>query len=107
MTFHERKQKRKEYYENNVKGWELRPCSACNGSGYYDHNDSPECGSCDGSGKERYNPLNEEKQMIHWITQHGPESWTKRWWESYKKLERGKEFLKTEKGQKIEEMFHS
>lgn len=62
MTFYERKQARKEYYESQVKGWKLRPCSACNGSGYYDHNDSPECGACDGSGKERYNPLKKNEK---------------------------------------------
>jgi hypothetical protein len=26
-------------------------CVACNGSGYYDHNGSPPCGGCDGSGR--------------------------------------------------------
>jgi hypothetical protein len=43
----------KDYFENQY-GWKLRPCTACNGSGYYDHNGSPDCGSCDGTGKERY-----------------------------------------------------
>ena len=27
-------------------------CTACNGSGYYDHNGSPKCSSCNGTGKE-------------------------------------------------------
>ena len=27
-------------------------CIACNGSGHYDHNGSPPCGACDGTGKE-------------------------------------------------------
>ena len=26
-------------------------CLACNGSGYYDHNGSPPCWSCEGTGK--------------------------------------------------------
>ena len=26
-------------------------CSACSGSGYYDHNGSPPCGACNGTGK--------------------------------------------------------
>jgi hypothetical protein len=56
MTFQERKQKRMEHFENNVKGWKMRPCTACNGSGRYDHNGSPKCGACNGSGKERYKP---------------------------------------------------
>lgn len=51
-----RKEARKRYYERFIKGWKLRPCRACNGSGYYDHNGSPPCQGCDppGSGKERY-----------------------------------------------------
>ena len=53
-TWHERKKKRKEYFEKNVKGWKLRPCIACNGSGKYDHNGSPKCGACNGTGKERF-----------------------------------------------------
>ena len=107
MTFHERKQARREYYENYIKGWKLRPCSARNGSGKYDHNGSPDCGSCDGSGKERYSPAGEERAMIRHIELNGPENWTQLWWESYKKLERGKAYFNTEEGQKIEEMFHS
>jgi hypothetical protein len=29
-----------------------RTCTACNGSGHYDRDDSPTCGACDGSGVE-------------------------------------------------------
>jgi len=54
--FHKRKQERKDYYEKNIKGWKLRDCIACNGSGFYDHNDSPSCSACNGTGKERYKP---------------------------------------------------
>lgn len=56
MNFHERKKERTEYYERFVKGWKLRPCTACAGSGYYDSHGSPPCGACDGTGKERYKP---------------------------------------------------
>jgi DnaJ-class molecular chaperone len=56
MDFQERKQKRIEHNEKNVKGWKQRACIACNGSGYYDHNGSPKCGSCNGTGKEMYKP---------------------------------------------------
>jgi DnaJ-class molecular chaperone len=56
FTFNERKEKRKSYYEEYVKGWKKRDCLACNGSGHYDHNGSPECRSCEGTGKERYKP---------------------------------------------------
>jgi DnaJ-class molecular chaperone len=56
MTFQERKQERIEYYKRFVEGWKKRPCTACNGSGRYDHNDSPKCGACNGTGKERYKP---------------------------------------------------
>ena len=38
MDFKERKQKRIEHFEKYVKGWKQRPCTACNGSGYYDNN---------------------------------------------------------------------
>jgi DnaJ-class molecular chaperone len=55
-TFLQRKQARKEYYEKYVKGWKLRICTACNGSGHYDNTGSPPCGACDGTGKERYKP---------------------------------------------------
>jgi DnaJ-class molecular chaperone len=56
MSFHERKKERKEYYEKYIKGWKLRNCTACNGSGYYDSHNSPSCGACDGTGKERLKP---------------------------------------------------
>jgi hypothetical protein len=55
-TFHERKAARVEYFNRFVKGWKLRPCTACNGSGYYDHSGSPDCAACNGTGKERYKP---------------------------------------------------
>ena len=53
-SFHERKAARTAYRMKYIHGWKLRPCSACNGSGHYDHNGSPACGACDGTGKERY-----------------------------------------------------
>ena len=56
MDFKDRKQERTDYFEKNIKGWKLRLCSACNGSGFYDHNGSPKCGACEGTGKERYKP---------------------------------------------------
>ena len=55
-SFIERKEQRKDYYEKWVKGWKLRRYTACNGSGHYDHNGSPPCSACDGTGKERYLP---------------------------------------------------
>lgn len=66
MNFRERKQKRTENYEKNIKGWKLRPCTACNGTGYYDHNGSPKCGACRGTGLERYRPgLIEKLQKLN------------------------------------------
>lgn len=32
------------------------PCTACNGSGHYDHDGSPTCTSCAGTGKQRAKP---------------------------------------------------
>ncbi len=55
-SFHARKAERRRHYEQNVFGWKLRTCTACNGSGRYDNNGSPRCGCCNGSGKERYKP---------------------------------------------------
>lgn len=54
MTFHERKKDRTEFYNRFIKGWRLKECTACNGSGLYDNTGSPFCGNCGGSGKERY-----------------------------------------------------
>jgi len=51
--YHERKRLRTKHFEENVKGKKLESCTACNGSGYYDHNGSPKCSSCNGTGKER------------------------------------------------------
>ena len=34
-------------------GKKLVTCTACNGSGRYDHNGAPKCGSCNGTGKVR------------------------------------------------------
>lgn len=30
-----------------------KKCVACNGSGYYDTTNSPTCGACNGTGKEK------------------------------------------------------
>lgn len=50
------KQRRREHYEQHIAGWKKRVCTACSGSGRYDHNGSPKCGACNGTGKERYKP---------------------------------------------------
>lgn len=104
-TFHERKKERKEHYEKWVKEWKQRPCGACNGSGYYDHDNSPPCGACDGTGKETYNPIHEEQKMIDYILKNGKEIWTNKWWKEYKETPRGLEFMETEDGKKIDELF--
>lgn len=56
QSFAERKEARRKHFEENVKGWRLRDCTACNGSGRYDSFRSPKCGGCNGTGKERYKP---------------------------------------------------
>jgi DnaJ-class molecular chaperone len=55
--YHTKKQERTEYYKKYVYGWKQRPCVACNGSGIYDHNGSPKCGACNGTGKVRYKSI--------------------------------------------------
>jgi len=52
-NYYERKQERKEYYEKYVYKKKLVICIACNGSGHYDHNGSPKCSACNGTGKVR------------------------------------------------------
>lgn len=44
-------QRRQRYLEQHGK--KLVKCGACAGGGYYDHDGSPPCGSCNGTGKER------------------------------------------------------
>jgi DnaJ-class molecular chaperone len=61
-TYQERKKARREHYAKFVHGWKQIPCSACSGSGRYDHNGSPPCGACDGTGKERVSP----QQYAEW-----------------------------------------
>lgn len=56
LTFKQRKELRTKNYFQNIHGWKLRNCSACNGSGIYDNNGTPPCAACDGTGKERYKP---------------------------------------------------
>jgi len=53
MNFKARKESRtKLYFSSHYKN-KLVLCSSCNGSGYYDHNGSPKCGACEGTGKVR------------------------------------------------------
>ncbi|TYO65477.1 hypothetical protein FXV83_16205 [Bradyrhizobium hipponense] len=56
MDYHERKALRRQHFEQNVKGWKLVKCSACNGSGYYDNDGSPPCSACNGRGKVATRP---------------------------------------------------
>lgn len=64
-----RKAQRTEHFNRFVKGWRLRTCGACNGSGRYDHNRSPKCGCCDGTGKERVSPR-ERLSSAHYEGMH-------------------------------------
>ena len=60
MDFHERKRLRKEHFEQFVKGWKERPCTACNGIDYYV---SPKCDACNGTGKEKYKPISKKHKQ--------------------------------------------
>lgn len=51
--YQKRKRERTEHYFKHVYKNKLVTCTACNGSGHYDHNGSPKCAWCDGTGKER------------------------------------------------------
>lgn len=53
--WHERKQERTDHFFRYVYGWRKYKCTACNGSGIYDHDGAPPCSACSGTGKE-YRP---------------------------------------------------
>lgn len=103
--FHERKKERTEHYEKFVKGWKQRPCGACNGSGRYDHNGSPDCDSCDGTGKELYNPEQERLQLMEFIKTPEGHYFYPVLFKEFIETEEGKEFLKTKEGKAIFENF--
>ena len=55
MDFKEKKKLRSDKFKKSF-GKKLIPCSACNGSGYYDttiNGKIPKCESCAGTGKQR------------------------------------------------------
>ncbi len=51
-TYQDRKDQRRADFMK-VAGKKLVTCTACSGSGRYDHNGSPRCSACGGTGKER------------------------------------------------------
>jgi hypothetical protein len=48
--YQRRKQERRERFAAEY-GVKMKPCTACNGSGHYDHNGAPKCYVCEGTGK--------------------------------------------------------
>jgi hypothetical protein len=61
-TWHERKHARSiDYWRYH--GVSEETCTACSGSGRYDHHGSPACGSCDGTGRNR-GKLNTVEQAL-------------------------------------------
>ena len=55
LTYLQRKKERTDH-QKFVEGWKQIPCSACSGSGKYDHGGSPNCSGCGGSGKAKVSP---------------------------------------------------
>ena len=51
-SYQQRKDQRRLEFEAQ-QGKKLVRCTSCSGSGYYDHNGSPKCGACNGTGKHR------------------------------------------------------
>jgi DnaJ-class molecular chaperone len=43
--------RQKEFIKQEAERNLSKPCVACNGTGYYDDTNSPNCTSCDGTGK--------------------------------------------------------
>ncbi len=48
--WHKEKRARSLHFARFTYGWVREQCSACSGSGHYDHNGSPACGGCEGTG---------------------------------------------------------
>ncbi len=64
-TWHERKHARSiEYWCHH--GVDEETCTACSGSGHYDHHGSPACAGCDGTGRKR-GRLNTVEQALECI----------------------------------------
>lgn len=62
-SYQKRKQDRIEHFNEWVKGWKSICCTSCSGSGYYDHNGSPSCNLCEGTGKLSVSP-GEYKNLV-------------------------------------------
>jgi DnaJ-class molecular chaperone len=58
----ERKEERRMEFARRFGVKEIT-CTACSGSGVYDHNGCPPCGGCDGKGKTR-DRLNTPEQAM-------------------------------------------
>lgn len=50
----EKAQRVVSFYRNKY-GLILEKCLCCNGSGHYDNTNAPNCGNCEGTGKEKIN----------------------------------------------------
>jgi RecJ-like exonuclease len=74
--YQRRKEERRVRYAKYVHGWKEIPCTACNGSGYYDNNGSPKCGSCDGTGTEKVSPA---QYKIHMEIERRCKAQEERW----------------------------
>ncbi len=79
QTYEERKAARVAHYKKYEEGWKKIRCGACNGSGRYDHNGSPPCGCCEGTGKERVSPA-QYAEHVRFEAEFAEEE--KRWRES-------------------------
>jgi hypothetical protein len=64
-SYHDRKLDRTLRHQAQ-HGLKLITCGACNGSGRYDHNGSPPCGCCKGTGKVRERLPTEPSPPLHW-----------------------------------------
>nr|WP_250808454.1 hypothetical protein [Neorhizobium tomejilense] len=62
-TWLERKEDRRREHVR-YHGVKCETCVACNGSGVYDHNGTPPCASCEGTGRVRRPRRNEEVDAI-------------------------------------------
>ena len=74
MSWLKDKIERTEHFFRNVYKNKLETCSACSGSGYYDTTDSPACGACGGTGKEREWSSKSPENYIAYIDSDGGNS---------------------------------
>ena len=89
MNYQQRKAERTKQYLKNQLTMQTY-CVACDGSGRYDHNGSPKCGACEGTGQETITIESARGSKPYWedyIRQEQSQKWPdERYIAKYQKL---------------------